>query len=68
LLLGDFNGTNQLWSASNNPRGDLIENFLTNNNLCLFNDKSLSFPYSGHVHFFYFRPVLIFGLRMVCRE
>ncbi|WP_143558040.1 endonuclease/exonuclease/phosphatase family protein, partial [Solemya velum gill symbiont] len=26
LLLGDFNGANQLWgSASNNPRGDLIE-------------------------------------------
>ncbi|WP_078455227.1 hypothetical protein [Solemya velum gill symbiont] len=33
---------------SNNPRGDLIENFLTNNNLCLFNDKSPTFLHSGH--------------------
>ncbi|OOY59120.1 hypothetical protein BOW04_12345 [Solemya velum gill symbiont] len=49
LLFEDFNGANQLWgSASNNPRGDLIENFLTNNNLCLFNDKSPTILHSGH--------------------
>ncbi|WP_245828671.1 endonuclease/exonuclease/phosphatase family protein [Solemya elarraichensis gill symbiont] len=49
ILLGDLNGANRLWgSTSNNPRGDLIETFLTNNNLCLFNDKSSTFLHSGH--------------------
>ena len=41
LLLGDFNGHNILWgSKENNSRGELIENFITNNDICLMNDKS----------------------------
>ncbi|OOZ11790.1 hypothetical protein BOW27_11975 [Solemya velum gill symbiont] len=52
LSLGDFNGANQRWvSASNNPLGDLMKNFLTNNNLCLFNDKSSTFLHSRHATF-----------------
>ena len=41
LLLGDFNGHNILWgNKENNSRGELIENFITNNDICLMNDKS----------------------------
>ena len=41
LLLGDFNGHNILWgSKENNYRGELIENIITNNDICLMNDKS----------------------------
>ena len=41
LLLGDFNGHNILWgNKGNNSRGELIENFITNNDICLMNDKS----------------------------
>ena len=48
LLLGDFNGHNILWgNKENNSRGELIENFITNNDICLMNDKSntLESPY-----------------------
>ena len=41
LLLGDFNGHNILWgNKENNSRGELIENFITNDDICLMNDKS----------------------------
>ena len=41
ILLGDFNGHNILWgNKENNSRGELIETFITNNNICLMNDKS----------------------------
>ena len=41
LLLGDFNAHNIFWgSKENNSRGELIENFITNNDICLMNDKS----------------------------
>ena len=41
LLLGDFNGHNILWgNKENNSRGELIVNFITNNDICLMNDKS----------------------------
>ena len=40
FLLGDFNGHNVLWgSKDNDPRGELIENFITKNDICLMNDK-----------------------------
>ena len=40
LLLGDFNGHSILWgNKENNSRGELIENFITNNDICLMNDK-----------------------------
>ena len=48
MLLGDFNGHNVLWgSKDNNPRGDLIEDFITQNDICLMNDKSNTFLDSG---------------------
>ena len=41
LLLGDFNGHSILWgNKENNARGELIENVITNNDICLMNDKS----------------------------
>ena len=41
LLVGDFNGHNMLWGCSkNNIRGEIIENFIEANDLCLMNDKS----------------------------
>ena len=44
LLLGDFNGHNILWgSKENNSRGELIENIITNNDICLMNDKSCTY-------------------------
>ena len=44
LLLGDFNGHSILWgNKENNSRGELIENFITNNDICLMNDKSYTY-------------------------
>ena len=41
LLVGDFNGHNMLWGCSkNNVGGEIIENFIEANDLCLMNDKS----------------------------
>ena len=41
LLVGDFNGHNMLWGCrKNNVRGEIIENFIEANDLCLMNDKS----------------------------
>ena len=39
ILLGDFNGHNILWDGQNNDsRGELIENFITKNDICIMND------------------------------
>ena len=44
LLVGDFNGHNMLWGCSkNNVRGEIIENFIETNDLCLMNDKSYTY-------------------------
>ena len=44
ILLGDFNGHNILWGGQNNDsRGELIENFITKNDICIMNDKSYSY-------------------------
>ena len=44
MLLGDFNGHNILWGCNkNNTRGEIIENFITTNDLCLMNDKSYTY-------------------------
>ena len=41
ILLGYFNGHNILWGGKNNDsRGELIENFITKNDICIMNDKS----------------------------
>ena len=48
MLLGDFNGHNVLWgSKDNDPRGDLIEDFISQNDICLMNDRSDTFLDSG---------------------
>ena len=48
MLVGDFNGHNVLWvSNDNDPRGELIENFITENDICLMNDKSKTYLDSG---------------------
>jgi ribonuclease HI len=47
ILLGDFNGHNPLWgSPSINQRGNLIEQLITDHNLCLFNKEEIT-----HFHF-----------------
>ena len=39
ILVGDFNGHNILWGCKdNNPKGNIIEDFITKNDLCLMND------------------------------
>ena len=39
LLLGDFNAHSPLWRSPNiNSRGQIIEDFITNNCLCIFNN------------------------------
>ena len=48
MLVGDFNGHNVLWGCNDNdPRGELIEDFITKNDICLMNDKSNSYLDSG---------------------
>ena len=51
LLLGDFNGHHPLWGcADSNTRGNIIENFIGQNDLCLLNDKTSTYlhPATGH--------------------
>ena len=44
ILLGDFNGHNILWGGPNNDSiGELIENFITKNDICIMNDKSYTY-------------------------
>ena len=41
ILLGDFNGHNILWGSKDiNDRGRIIESFIDNDGLCLYNTKS----------------------------
>ena len=51
ILVGDFNGHNILWGCkNNNNRGEMLENFIAKNDLCLMNDKSQTYlhPATGH--------------------
>ena len=44
IILGDFNGHNILWGNKNNDsRGELIENFIKKNDMCIMNDKSYTY-------------------------
>ena len=48
MLVGDFNGHNVLWGSNDNdPRGELIEDFIAKNDICLMNDKSNTYLDSG---------------------
>ena len=41
ILVSDFNGHNILWGCKdNNPKDNIIEDFIAKNDLCLMNDKS----------------------------
>ena len=49
MLLRDFNSHNPLWGSEHlTPKGRVIENFISQNDLCLFNDGSPTFLHSGH--------------------
>ena len=44
IILVDFNGHNILWDGQNiDSRSELIENFITKNDMCIMNDKSYSY-------------------------
>ena len=49
MILGDFNSHNPLWGSEHlTPKGRLIENFISKNDLCLYNDGSYTFLHSGN--------------------
>ena len=44
ILLGDFNSHSKLWGCSDtNDKGVIIENFIAENDLCLFNNKQATY-------------------------
>ena len=50
MPLGDFNGHHTMWGCRDiNPRGKIIEDFLSDENLCIFNDDTTTYlhPASG---------------------
>ena len=50
IILGDFNCHSTLWGCKNtNQKGKNLETFINNNNLCIYNNKSLTYlcPFSG---------------------
>ena len=50
MLLGDFNGHHTMWGCRDiNPRARIIEDFLSEENLCIFNDDTTTYlhPASG---------------------
>ena len=49
MILGDFNAHNPLWgSDTQTPKGMMIEIFISQNDLCLYNDGSNTFLPSGN--------------------
>ena len=50
MLLGDFNGHHTMWGCRDiNPRGRIIEDFLTAENLCIFNDDTTTYLHPASV-------------------
>ena len=44
VICGDFNGNSMTWGCEkNNSRGDIIDDFITENNVCLLNDGSYTY-------------------------
>ena len=44
ILVDDFNGHNILWGCKDiNPKGNIIEDFIIKNDLCLMNDNSYTY-------------------------
>ena len=49
MILGDFNAHNPLWGSDHQtPKGRVIETFIGQNDLCLYNDGSHTFLHSGN--------------------
>ena len=49
MFLWDFNSHNPLWGSEHlTPKGKVIENFISQNDLCLYNDGSYTFLHSGN--------------------
>ena len=49
MLVGDFNSHNPLWGSEYlTPKGKVIETFISQNDLCLYNDGSPTFLHSGN--------------------
>ena len=49
MILGDFNAHNPLWGSDHQtPKGKVIETFISQNDVCLFNDGSHTFLDSGN--------------------
>ena len=65
LLLGDFNGHNILWGCNKNiTRGEIIVNFITNNGICLMNDKTYTYLHPAIGTFS--SLALLFVIHLVC--
>ena len=48
IICGDFNGHSELWGCSDtNDRGKILEDFITENNLCLFNSNQHTYLHPG---------------------
>ena len=44
IILGDFNAHSLLWGCrTNNPKGEIIENFIQKHDMCVFNDGSQTY-------------------------
>lgn len=53
MLVGDFNGHSKLWGCTNiNNKGKIIEDFITENDLCLLNDNKSTYLHPATGHFF----------------
>ena len=49
MILGDFNAHNPLWGSDHlSPKGRVIESFISQNDMCLYNDGSSTFIHSGN--------------------
>ncbi len=44
IIMGDLNGHNPIWGGTNtNSKGKKLEDFIANNNLCVYNDDSSTY-------------------------
>ena len=61
IIFGDFNGHNIFWGGQNNDSTrELIENFITKNDICIMNDKSYTYhspSTKGFLHLLIFPSV-----------
>ena len=49
MIMGDFNAHNPLWGSDNvTDKGKIVENALSNLNLCILNDGSNTYLHPGN--------------------